>query len=251
VLLHGVDFSGADSGGSAKIRIVDRNLRTPKDAIVSRGRADRGTLLRLIRESVRDERDHVWRIDAPFALAIETLDAASVPHEWLSMAQWMHQFGSPRGWRNELRTISRKEPKRVCDRSEHTPMAPMNLRVFKQTWTLISEVLLPLAEEGVRIEPVANVEGHAKVVVCEGCPASVLRRFDWPDRGYKGGGEPPKLVRAEIVSKLKAIGVAISDALTKDAVEDVEGDLLDAMLLVAPPAMTVVPREALVEAWVY
>ncbi|MFO0826672.1 MAG: hypothetical protein U0572_00860 [Phycisphaerales bacterium] len=251
MLLHGVDFSGAESGGSAKIRIVERNLRTPKEPVVSRGRADRGTLVRMIRESVRDERDHVWRIDAPFALPIESLDEIGVPHEWLAMAQWLRDFGSPRGWRHDMREVSRREPRRFCDRAEHTPMAPMNLRVFKQTWTLICEVLLPLAEDGVRIEPVANTGEPSKVVVCEGCPSSVLQRHGWPTRGYKGKGEPPKGVRAEIAAKLKSLGVIVSDALAKEAVADEEGDLLDAILLVTPPTLTVVPPEALVEAWVY
>ena len=251
MLLHGVDFSGAESGGIAKIRIVERNLRTPKEPIVSRGRADRGTLLRMIRESLADARDHVWRIDAPFGLALETLTDAGVEHDWRTMATWMRDYGSPRSWRHELRTVTRKELKRACDRAERTPMAPMNLRVFKQTWTLICEVLLPLAEEGVRIEPVANAGRYAKVVVCEGCPSSVLQRFDWPHRGYKGAGAPPKVVRSEIVAKLKTVGMTVSDALAKEAIADEEGDLLDAMLLVTPPPMTVVPREALVEAWVY
>ncbi len=212
MILHGVDFSGADSGGAAKIRVVERNLRARGEPVSLRGRFDRRTLLRLMLESAREPGEHLWRIDAPFSLPIETLDAFEVPHDWLAMARWMAAFGSPRGWRHDVRTIHRKEPKRVCDASEATPMAPMNLRVFKQTWTLICEVLLPLAEAGVHIEPLVNRAQESRMVVCEGCPASVLRRFGWPSKGYKGQGDPPRVVRATILERLPSVGVRMTDA---------------------------------------
>jgi hypothetical protein len=251
MILHGVDFSGADSGGAAKIRLVERNLRARGEPIVVRGRFDRRSLLRLMIESAKVPGEHLWRIDAPFALPIETLDAFDVPHEWMAMAKWMAEFGSPRGWRHDIRVVHRKEPKRVCDRAESTPMAPMNLRVFKQTWTLICEVLLPLAEAGVHIEPVANRSADSRMVVCEGCPSSVLHRFGWPTKGYKGQGEPPRAVRAMILERLPSVGVRMTDATVRDATDDVEGDLLDAILLTTAPTQTVVPAEALIEAWVY
>ncbi|MBL9150391.1 MAG: hypothetical protein JNM94_17025 [Phycisphaerae bacterium] len=251
MILHGVDFSGADGGGAAKIRIVERDFAKPRGPIVSRGRADRRGLLRQIRERATDGRRHVWRIDAPFSLPIETLDEFHVPHDWMAMARWMRDFGSPRGWRHDIRSVSRREPKRECDRAERTPMAPMNLRVFKQTWTLIAEVLLPLAEEGVRIEPVMPGDPTAATTICEGCPASTLHRFGWPTRAYKGGGDPPALVRESIVASLRRDGMTIPDALAAEAIADTEGDLLDAMILVTPPVQTVVPREATIEAWVY
>ena len=251
MILHGVDFSGADSGGAAKIRVVERNLRARGEPVSLRGRFDRRTLLRLMLESAREPGEHLWRIDAPFSLPIETLDAFEVPHDWLAMARWMAAFGSPRGWRHDVRTIHRKEPKRVCDASEATPMAPMNLRVFKQTWTLICEVLLPLAEAGVHIEPLVNRAQESRMVVCEGCPASVLRRFGWPSKGYKGQGDPPRVVRATILERLPSVGVRMTDALAREAMDDPEGDLLDAILLTTTPTTTVVPAEALIEAWVY
>lgn len=251
MILHGVDFSGADSGGAAKIRVVERNLRARGDAVSFRGRFDRKTLLRTMIETAKMPGEHQWRIDAPFSLPIETLDAFSIPHEWMAMAQWMAAFGSPRGWRHEIRMTHRKEPKRVCDRAESTPMAPMNLRVFKQTWTLICEVLLPLAEAGVRIEPLANCEASGTMVVYEGCPACVLQRLGWPARGYKGKGDPPREVRRSIVERLQSVGVKVNDALAGDAIEDVEGDLLDAILLTTTPTQTVVPAEASIEGWVY
>jgi hypothetical protein len=251
MILHGGDFSGADSGGAAKIRVVDRNMRARGEPVHLRGRFDRKTLLRQMLETAREPGEHQWRIDAPFSLPIETLDAFKIPHDWMAMARWMANFGSPRGWRHDIRTVHRKEPKRACDRAESTPMAPMNLRVFKQTWTLIAEVLLPLAEAGVHIEPLVHRSPASRMVVYEGCPSSILQRFGWPAKGYKGEGAPPREVRASIVERLPSVGVSMHASLAREAIDDAEGDLLDAILLTTAPTQTVVPAEASIEAWVY
>jgi hypothetical protein len=251
MILHGVDFSGADSGGAAKIRVVDRNLRARGDEVALRGRFDRKTLLRTILESAREPGEHLWRIDAPFSLATESLTALGVARDWKAMAAWMADFGSPRGWRHAVRAVDRREPKRFCDRADSTPMAPMNLRVFKQTWTLICEVLLPLAEAGVRIEPLVNTAEPSRTTVCEGCPASVLHRLGWPTKGYKGQGDPPRVVRATILERLPSVGVRMPDALAREAMDDAEGDLLDAILLTTTPVQTVAPADAMIEGWVY
>jgi hypothetical protein len=61
-------------------------------------------------------------------------------------------------------------------------------------------------------------------------------------------------VRREIVARLAEEwrGVAtISRSVADAAIEDEEGDLLDAMLLVADPWQGPVPACGCVEAWVY
>ena len=167
-----------------------------------------------------------------------------------AMAAWLAGFGSPRLWRSESRQRDRREPKRVCDEAFRTPMAPMNLRVFKQTFTLIAELLRPLADAGVRIEPVQAATSN--VTVCEGCPASVLRLKGWPDHGYKGQGEPPRRVRADLLQRLqKRERLELPRELASAAEADPEGDLLDAILLVTDPLQWVPPSEARVEGWIY
>lgn len=250
MILHGVDFSGADGGGHAKIRVAERDLGRPEAPIRMRGRLDRNGLMQAVQASRDDGGEHLWRIDAPIGLPLETLAACGVEPSWRAMAEWMASHANARAWRSAVRDRSRREPRRDCDRAERTPMAPMNLRVFKQTWTLIVEVLLPLAREGFRIEPVATGDDR-RVVVCEGCPASVLARFGWPVRGYKGGGEPPKRVRAEIVRSLAARGLRMSEAIAAEAIDDAEGDVLDAILLVTDPPATIPTATASVEGWVW
>jgi len=168
----------------------------------------------------------------------------------------MAGFDSARSWRGAMREMSRREPKRACDREFKTPLAPMNLRVFKQTFTVITEILLPLAEEGIAIDPVLMpANGYARVRVAEGCPASILHRRGWPTKGYKGGGEPPRVLREEIIRLLRKDGLEIPSQSAVEAIHDEEGDLLDAMILVTEPLGVAIPAElvatAAVEAWVY
>jgi hypothetical protein len=262
LILHGVDFSGADGGGAAKIRIAEREL-APRSPVSIRGRIDRNGLRKAILETAGDGREHLWRIDAPFGLPVECFSAARpegfpADHEltWRAIAEWMSTFDSARAWRGAMRELSRREPKRACDREFRTPLAPMNLRVFKQTFTVITEVLLPLAREGVAIDPVVGASGAAPAVrVCEGCPSSVLRHHGWSFKGYKGGGEPPRRLREEFVRLLRKEGLEIASETAVEAIHDEEGDLLDALILTLPLIEGGVPPEfeqqARVEAWVY
>lgn len=249
MILHGVDFSGGADGGKGKIRVVRRDLEDRGGEIAVLGAMSRHELRAAIEA---DRESSLWRIDAPFGLPLETIGPHGLEASWIECARWMRSFGSPRAWRTALRDRSRREPRRLCDRASATPMAPMNLRVFKQTWSLVCEILLPLAEQGIRVEPVH--EGGFGVVVAEGCPASALRLRGWPCRGYKGRGEPPRAVRREILERLESewSGIATIRRESFDAaIDDAEGDLVDAMLLVADPWCGPVPACARVEAWVF
>ena len=260
-VVHGVDFSGAEGGGAAKIRIAEREL-APRSAVAIRPRVDRNGLKKAILESANDGRSHLWRIDAPFGLPLECFATqrpegfGDGPVTWMTIAEWMAGFETAREWRSAMRELSRREPKRLCDRALATPLAPMNLRVFKQTFTVITEILLPLAREGIAIEPVSMPADadSIRTRVVESCPASVLRHRGWPHKGYKGGGEPPRVVREEIIRLLRLDGLEIASQTAVEAIHDVEGDLLDALILttapIAPPPEGL-PAEALVEAWVY
>jgi hypothetical protein len=217
-VVHGVDFSGAEGGGAAKIRIAEREL-APRSAVAIRPRVDRNGLKKAILESANDGRSHLWRIDAPFGLPLECFAKqrpegfGDGPVTWMTIAEWMAGFETAREWRSAMRELSRREPKRLCDRALATPLAPMNLRVFKQTFTVITEILLPLAREGIAIEPVSMPADadSIRTRVVESCPASVLRHRGWPHKGYKGGGEPPRVVREEISRLLSSHGLVILD----------------------------------------
>jgi hypothetical protein len=125
----------------------------------------------------------------------------------------------------------------------------MNLRVFKQTWTVVAEILGPLSREGIRIEPLAGPP--SRVVVAEGCPASVLARIGGPLRGYKGTGTPPRQKRAEIIELLSRNGVYVTSQIARECIEDENGDVLDSVILCSRFWQGPVPEIAHHEGWVY
>ncbi len=261
-IVHGVDFSGADSSGAAKIRIAEREL-SARSAVYVRGRIDRNGLRNAILESSVDGRSHMWRIDAPCGLPMECFATErpagmdTGPLTWHTVAQWVAGFDSAREWRGAMRELSRREPRRHCDRVLRAPLAPMNLRIFKQTFTVIKEILLPLSAQGIAIDPVSMpTDGTTPSVrVCEGCPASVLHHFGWPSKGYKGVGEPPRVLREELVRLLRQAGLEIPSPIAVEAIHDVEGDLLDALILTTAPMGVAIPSDlvgaAAIEAWIY
>lgn len=247
VVRHGVDFSGASSGGSG-IRIA---TRTGDGEVADLRRVDRPGLRREMLDGLGDDATHVWSIDAPFGLPRATLEACGVEDSWEASVRWMASFADPREWRRAVRQRSRKEPKRVADHASATPLASMNLRVFKQTWTVMVELLAPIAAEGVRVEPLAGPR-DSSVVVTEGCPASLLKRAGDSAKGYKGREAPHRLRREQILSNaISTLGLRVSDPVARRCVDDHGGDDLDAVLLTIDPLVTVAPAEARVEGWVY
>ena len=249
-IIHGVDFSGADAGGEIGIRVASRSC-VPESLIDRIERFDRSGLRRRIMASLEDGNEHLWLIDAPFGLPIPTLEACGIPIDWAATVEWMAGFRTPRDWRRGVRAVTRKEPRRLADRAAATPMASMNLRIFKQTWTAMVEVLHPLAKEGVRIEPLAGPR-DSRVVVAEGCPASILKRGGDSSRGYKGKEASNRDRRREILEIAhRQWGLRISESVADRCIDGTGGDDLDAVLMTLDPLVTVFPPEASVEGWVF
>ena len=249
IILHGVDFSGASSGGSG-IRLATRR---PGEPVREIQRLDRAGLRREILKGLDGDslESHFWLIDAPFGIPIATLEACGIELDWRASVDWLASFPNPREWRRAVRATIRKEPKRWSDRASATPLASMNLRVFKQTWTVMVEILAPLLAEGVRVEPMAGPLG-SKVVVAEGCPASVLKRGGDSARGYKGSSESNR-ERRESIHDWATVecGLQTADSVRRSCIADAGGDDLDAVLLTTDALQGPPPAEALMEGWVW
>ena len=249
ITLHGIAFTGDDTGGGANIRHA---WRAWPGATVVLGieRLDRAGLRRRIEASIQEGRAHLWRMDSPLSIAREHLASQGVSEDWDAMATWMASFPSARDWRRAMRTTDRKELRRVCDRAHTTPLAPTNLRLFKQTWALIAEVAHPLRTQRVRVEPCAGAL-TSRVVICEANAASILDAAGVPSAGYKGDGNAPRSRRESILTWLRTRNIGISADIALKAAEDTQGDILDALLMTTDPQQTVAPVEASVESWIY
>ncbi len=247
LILHGVDLGGIGSGGQHTIRIATRHGRSSP---VQLERTDLHGLLARIRAGVADGRPHLWRVGAASGLARPLIAEAGVSG-WRGCAEWMAGFVGARDWRSGLRTLTREEPRRRCDHDLHTAAPPTNLRVFKQTWAFVAEVLLPLANEGVRVEPMACGAPSASTTICEASVAADLHRRYWPHKGYTGTGDRPRDLREDLLARAVRAGLVVPERIGEQAIADESGELLDALMLALDPVSTVVPAEARDEGWAY
>ncbi len=266
-VFHGIDFSGAKKHRKkiwvstwSPLADVD-----PRAQANTRNNFTFAELVRLIAKSGEEEcAQHYWLIDAPFSLAIEQLRQHDMEPTWESTLQWLATFENARDWRRACRKATGREPKRGIDKRFKTPQAPMNIRLFKQTWHCMVSVLLPLMKmEHVAIMPMqAEIKSKATVWVGEGCPSSSLRAWQWPHRGYKGDSKNCRLQRESLLNQLmQENGMELSESTQKITLDDPEGDALDSLLML-PAAQRFMEMDhtsilqddrdsAPVEGWIY
>lgn len=133
--------------------------------------------------------------------------------------------------------FSKKDIKRHCDIQAKTPFSPYNLRIYKQTFFGMSEILKPLIIlNNSSILPFDEPE-EGKNIVMEVCPASLLKirkdEIKWP-QAYKGNKDIHRKKRSEILEFIEnCLNINYSDpTLKRQILEDPEGDALDSLLCV-------------------
>jgi hypothetical protein len=266
-IYHGIDFSGA-SNPRNKIWLSTWRLG---DAPTTQNGFSREDLVRTLLEMAGDGATHHVLIDAPLTLPLEHLRQLGVELSWRGAAEWLRGFETPRAWRSKTRKVSRVEPRRAVDVSARTPMSPLNIRLFKQTWHALVSLVLPLLEhpESVAILPMSAALGEPErprpervpVRIGEGCPSSFLRSREWPHRGYKGTGASCEERRTALLALLEEDGsFSVARKAAKLAVSDTEGDALDSLLLLPsaqrfadsdPHELLTQQEPASIEGWVY
>ena len=242
-LLHGVDFSGgverADRG-NGKIWIatwdVERNT-------VNLESGDQGNFRRrdLPTKVVSDK--GWWVFDFPFGIARETACALQLDH-WEQWLDWCHGEDRPQDYATLRRNTAKAKVeearlnwaiRRTIDEELGTTWFPMFEQLYRQTIYGAAEVLFPMKyehSENVEILPWGE-PSESKAVVMEGFPGVTIReRLRLPATGYKGRGDDRQDRRKEILAALT--GDWNLPLLEKDvalAVEDTEGDAVDALVL--------------------
>ncbi len=192
---------------------------------------DRDRALAALRRLIAEGEACAFGLDFPFGL----------PQALLRHGNWEEfalSFGDDYASAGEFRRLCReaaggRELKRLTDRESQTPFSPYNLRLYRQTYYGIRDVIAPLVRERlVCVPPMQNaVPGRSWVV--EICPASTLK-LRWPDLyvSYKGGADRHRLARAQIVQTLESAG-ALSiplQGVRSDILADRGGDALDSVI---------------------
>jgi hypothetical protein len=210
----GVDFSGARHAGRS---IWVARLRADRDIprVVSCVRGDelegsgkpRDACLTALRRLVAAHPEAVFGFDFPFGLSAGLIEERSWEKFILNFPEKHDSAADFRKWCRDR--SEEGEPKRRTDRETKTPFAPSNLRLYRQTFYGIRDLLLPLVRDGVTCVLPMQEPKPDQAWLLEICPASRLKRESaeaglagFPGR-YKGRSTEHRAARTRILRHLE------------------------------------------------
>lgn len=236
----GIDYSGSINAGE-KIWITEAIYKENQIDIqdcysiksklnISNRKDANGFLVQLIERNP----DSVFGFDFPFSLPIGSDNSKSWRESILDFKKnWKDEVHFRENLRN---TFKGKDRKRETDILARTPFSPYNLRIFKQTYFGISEILSPLLQlKNASILPFDEPEEN-KAWVMEVCPASFLKlrskEIGWKAQ-YKGNKIHHRTNRDENLDFLvNCLSIKMSNEIKEAILSDVEGDGFDSLVCV-------------------
>jgi len=234
--VYGVDFSGARDAGKriwlARGVAEGDRLRIEwcrRGDCLPGSEKSRDKCLAALREFIAGETVAVFALDFPFGLP----QALVTEDDWESfLLSFPARYLCPEAFRRLCREADGgHELKRVTDCRSQTPFSPYNLRLFRQTYFGLRNVLNPLVRDGrASVLPMQRALSD-RAWLLEICPASTLKR-ECLYRPYKGKTDEHRTARASILERLEATGtLSIPDqAVQSTVLEDRHGDALDSVI---------------------
>jgi hypothetical protein len=239
--VYGVDFSGGEEDprcGNRKIWVA--NWSPGDDVILRCGWSDGGadTICRRDLPELITQGPGWWSLDFPFGIAKETARALRLS-SWPEWLLWCSGAGDATALRDEARELTSRAgvawgQRRAVDESNQTTWFPLFEQLYRQTIYGAREVLQPLYEAGVCVLPWGWTALKEPAIVVEGFPGATIRDHLLKRRvSYKGRTSAHRAAREAIIKALRSLPFAIpipGDVAAK-AVEDQDGDALDALAL--------------------
>lgn len=235
--IFGVDFSGAVDAG-LKIWVASGVVRDGevevknccKGATIPDSGRELRQCLGALRNFIANAGSTVFGLDFPFGLPSPILARLNCQnwHEFLQ--SFPERFPSPDAFRTICRELGGPhELKRTTDRESRTPFSPYNLRLYKQTYFGISQILRPLVLEGsVCVLPMQDPIDRKPWLV-EICPRSTLIRENFTNIPYKKAKYRNN--RERLLNYLMDNKLALANNILKDAILDnSSGDALDSVI---------------------
>lgn len=232
----GIDFSGAVDAGR-KIWLTEGTIDGDCLRVQACRRAEtlpgsaraRDGCLAALRCFLGGQRGAVAGLDFPFSLPA----ALAAGQRWDDFVRsFAGRYATPELFRRACYAAAKgAELRRATDRIARTPFGPYNLRIYRQTFYGIRDLLAPLvAGDAVSVLPMQpRVED--RTVLLEICPASTLKRLGLY-RPYKGRGEAPRSAREALLEALGRLVpfVFVGTGVPEMLVDDREGDALDSFI---------------------
>ncbi len=236
-ILHfaGVDFSGARDAGRHVWLCVgamrDDRLRVSMlspAAELPDGGVDRERALSALRDDLAARADTLVGLDFP-----PGLPRAAMRHgNWREMVRhFAGDYPDADVFREMCKSAADgREIRRQTDIETATPFCVYNLRLYRQTYYGLRDVIAPLVQnDSARVIPMQNPE-PGKVMLAESCPASTLKALDLY-APYKGNGDAMLTARRYILDTIaRQYPVDIPEQCYVHMVQNPGGDALDAFL---------------------
>jgi hypothetical protein len=231
--IYGLDFSGAQNAGRhiwmarGVLRDASLHILDCQSAEMLFGSSSRETVMSHLRDMIATSGAALWGCDFPFSLHHTQLHAAN----WLDFALQLESrfptaesfYAALGGKGNELR--------RQCDLDAGTPMPATNLRLYRQTYYGIRDILALLVANGkATVTPMQAPQADTPILI-EICPAITLKRLSLRLTRYKEGNDEGYKRRLQIVEGLDANGVTFASAeLRQRVIGNGRGDALDSVI---------------------
>lgn len=233
--VYGIDFSGAAQAGkkiwmahgviegeALSIEACYRGADLPGSSV------GRYRCLAALRDFISGAAASVFGLDFPFGLPAQLLKESRWEDWVLSFAD---RYTSPQAFRQECQaSAGGKELKRVTDKESRAPFSPYNIRLYRQTYFGIGDVLAPLVREGLACIVPMQPAVPRRPWVMEICPASTLKRAGL-NGPYKGNRKEHYAARVRILDELeRSVPLSIPALLRLTILDDREGDALDSVV---------------------
>lgn len=234
--IYGVDFSGSKTA-CRKIWVsegvvVDDGVLVvdacyPISNMVAGESKNIDSCLHALRSLIVNSKNGMFGMDFPFSL----------PHQLLFSRDWVsfvHDFAvrylSAEQFREKMRSLAPdKELKRLTDVEVKAPFCVYNLRLYRQTYFGIRDILRPLViEDSARILPMQEASCD-KPCLIEVCPASRLKK-EGLYIPYKGRSSRESEARKYILEEMLDRGIRISSQVCNSVLENTDGDALDSLI---------------------
>lgn len=234
--VHGVDFSGAADAGR-RIWIASGVVEGSTLRVEACRRAEdlpgsgrhRDRCLAALQKFIAGQQVSAVGLDFPFGLPRALVNERN----WEEFVRsFPARYATPDKFREACRRASDGiELRRATDRESRTPFSSYNLRLYRQTYFGIRELLHPLVRDRRACVLPMQKPLPDRPWILEVCPASVLKRAGLYVP-YKGGGEARRAARTRILRWLEeATPLSVpSSALRLEVANDSGGDALDSIV---------------------
>lgn len=232
----GVDFSGARQAGDhiwiaagtrSGGRLSLEGCRPARE--LSGGGRDRKSALAALKALLESERRAAAGLDFPFGLPRSLV----AEERWEDFVRaFPRRYPDAGSFREACRRAAAwRELKRRTDVEARVPFSAYNLRLYRQTYFGIADVLLPLLDSGVARAVPMQPPAPGKVLLAETCPASLLKRLGLYVP-YKGRDRRFEHARSGIIEWLFTNNLLTirKKEVYRSLIEDSGGDALDAVL---------------------